>query len=104
MPSKVPAAAVALDRYAALDGDRRSTKVSGSAGKGGWNDPRGQAAEACAMIETGPDRPQVNDPAEMPEGASARGSAWLPALLGVLVTLLLVSLLFGLAFLKAGLF
>lgn len=56
------------------------------------------------MIETGPDRPQVNDPAEMPEGASARGSAWLPALLGVLVTLLLVSLLFGLAFLKAGLF
>lgn len=52
------------------------------------------------MVEPERDRPRGGDPA----GPSTGGPLWLPALLGVLVTVLMVALLFGLAFLKAGLF
>ncbi len=56
------------------------------------------------MTEPETDRPDGRAQAEPPEEPGAGGPLWLPALLGVLVTLLLVALLFGLAFLKAGLF
>ena len=55
------------------------------------------------MVESEPDRPRGSGLAERPEGPGTGGPLWLPALLGVLVTLLMVALLFGLAFLKAGL-
>ena len=62
---------------------------------------RDSGAEAKAGIESS--APQQLGLAGAGEPESG-GPLWLPALLGVLVTVLMVALLFGLAFLKAGLF